>query len=123
MLSMANVGEVTAFSGRKQASRSHAVGEATNGSLSSGELTRLRPWRINSELRATVSIGLMRPPTSTGSFPNSTRAACAGGDFDGPKLAPTQRAPRTKAINGRNRYIRTRAGCGGQILPDDNQIG
>ena len=50
------------------------MGVATKGSVIVGSLTRWRPCRTSSDVRATVSSGLMRPFTRTGSSPKATRS-------------------------------------------------
>ena len=45
---------------------------------------------IRSELRATVSSGLTRPPTSTGIFPNFDKIEIVGRGFGGSQLVTIQ---------------------------------
>src|ERR1041385_2635339 len=77
---------------------------------------------MRSELRATVSIGLMRPPTSTGIFPKVMRSAPSRWIFGGAKLATTQPTARTKASHGRKRFMREQRAAGGRTRAGDNQI-
>src|SRR6266542_5862021 len=61
---------------------------------------------MRSELRATVSSGLTRPPTSTGIFPNFARSTFSLVFFGGRKLAAIQSKAKPKTIAGMKRFMR-----------------
>src|SRR4029077_6418700 len=77
---------------------------------------------IKSEFRATVSSGLIRPPTSTGISPNLLKSKSSFGVFGGNQLTAMQAAATAKMIQGRKRFMRLPSGVVAKILRDENQI-
>src|ERR1051326_7587935 len=77
---------------------------------------------IKSELRATVSSGLTRPPTSTGMLPNFAKSNSSFGVFGGNQLAPIDTAATTKMIHGKKRFMRLLSVADAKIRRDENQI-
>ena len=77
---------------------------------------------IKSELRATVSSGLIRPPTSTGISPNLLKSKSSFAVFGGNQLAAMQAAATAKMIHGRKRFMRLPSAVVVKILRDENQI-
>src|SRR5437762_12182573 len=77
---------------------------------------------IKSELRATVSSGLTRPPTSTGIFPNVIRSKSSLAVLGGSQLRAIEPAAIAKIIQGKDRFIRLRSFVVAKIRRDENQI-
>src|SRR5438045_5941500 len=77
---------------------------------------------IKSELRATVSSGLIRPPTSTAILPNLLKSKSSFAVCGGNQLAAMQAAATAKMIHGRKRFKRLLSDVVGKILRDESQI-
>src|SRR5947208_16899904 len=77
---------------------------------------------IKSELRATVSSGLTRPPTSTGIFPNVVRSKSSFAVLGGSQLRAIEPAASAKIIQGKDRFMRLRSFVVAKIRRDENQI-
>src|SRR5262249_29207022 len=78
---------------------------------------------IRSELRATVSSGLTRPPTRTGSFPNFARSTSFFATFGGIQFPPIQPAITSKMIQGVNRFMPSRPSVFSRSRRDEFRIG
>src|SRR4030095_6373136 len=76
---------------------------------------------IKSELRATVSSGFIRPPTSTGISPNLLKSKSSLCVFGGNQLGTMNAAATPKRIPGRKRFMRLPSGVA-KILRDETQI-
>ena len=77
---------------------------------------------IKSELRATVSSGLTRPPTSTGISPNLLKSKSSFAVFGGIQLAAIDAAAIARMIHGKKRFMRLPSGVVAKIPRDGNQI-
>src|SRR5262245_11219922 len=77
---------------------------------------------IKSELRATVSSGFIRPPTSTGIWPKLLKSKSSFAVFGGNQLAAMQAAATPKMIHGRKRFMRLPSAVVGKTLRDEIQI-
>src|SRR5689334_15292371 len=77
---------------------------------------------IKRELRATVSSGLARPPTNTGSFPNFAKLKSFRAILGGIQFPAIHAAITNKTIKGMNRFTLSRSFSGGQNRPSENQI-
>src|SRR5581483_5766335 len=77
---------------------------------------------IRSELRATVSSGFRRPPTSTGILPNFVRSRSPFAVLGGNQLTAIHAAATTKMTHGKKRFMRWRSFVAVQTRRDENQI-
>src|SRR5580692_10854097 len=77
---------------------------------------------MSSELRATVSSGLTRPPTSTGNFPNFTRSTSSFATLGGIQFPPIQPAITIRTIHGTKRFIPPLRSVFWQSRPNEFQI-
>src|SRR5947209_9730460 len=78
---------------------------------------------MSNEFRATVSNGLIRPPTRTGSLPKLTRSGPSLPCLGGIKAARIQAPAKSNANHGKYRFMREERGAGGKTRRGDIQIG
>src|SRR4051794_1996286 len=78
---------------------------------------------ISSELRATVSSGLTRPPTSTGIFPSPLKSKSRVAVLDGSQLGAINIAATARMIHGRKLFMPLPSVVVVKSRRDENQIG
>src|SRR5947208_16083445 len=77
---------------------------------------------VESQFRAAVASGLIRPPPSTELSPNLLKSKSLFAVFGGNQLAAMQAAATAKMIHGRKRFMRVPSAVVVKILRDENQI-
>src|SRR5437588_2918789 len=77
---------------------------------------------IKSELRATVSSGLTRPPTSTGIFPKPLKSKSFAAVLGGTQLGKINAAATARMIHGRKRFMPLPPVVVAKIRRDESQI-
>src|SRR5436190_5099918 len=77
---------------------------------------------IKSELRATVSSGLTRPPTSTGIFPKPLKSKSFAAVLGGTQLGKIKAAATGRMIHGKKRFMPLPSVVVAKIRRDESQI-